>query len=243
MLIIITCGLYIVYKKLVKKEALFDRYAFINEKIIASTDSQIRKLRTKYGADQKIAAYINERIAERDGIIAKRQNADAVSAGVTFIIIGCIAAFITYCASLPPKPENSKTATERYIKEGKISKAKKSLAKVEEDFDKTNLTIKIRDMEIDSLTKAGDYNGALTLAKQIEDTNEISHEMESKVDEIIEKEINELVEKNEFTKAKERADLASIPKKEYFLTSIKISESLYNQEQEKNKPKRKKSRR
>jgi len=89
-LIIVTGGLYAIYIKLVKKEALFDRYAIINEKILAVTDNQIRSLRIKYGEDQKINDYINQLIAERDTLIRSRQRADGVSALFAFVIIGIV---------------------------------------------------------------------------------------------------------------------------------------------------------
>lgn len=59
-LIIITGGLYIIYKKLIKKESLFDRYAPVNERVLDVTEAQIRSLQTKYGDDQKISGYISK---------------------------------------------------------------------------------------------------------------------------------------------------------------------------------------
>jgi len=246
--IIFTAGLYIIYKKLIKKEVLFDRHAYINDRIIASTDSQAATLRTKYGDDQKINTYINNKLAERDSIIGKRQRGDAVTAVMIFIFYGALGWCFYYFATLPPgpppppKPEDPQQATERHIKMGRVSAAKKSVAIMEDGFVKDDYLIKVRDMEIDSLTNAGDYNGALALARLIKNRDDISNDMESKIDQIIEKEVNELIEKKEFAKAIERAELASFYKSKYLITSAKVSQSLYKEEQEKNKPKRKKSR-
>jgi len=245
-LIVVTAGLYIIYKKVIKKEALFDRYSYINEKIIASTDSQVRNLKTRYGNDQKVNQYINERIAERDAVIAKRQKADAVSGIVIIIaIVGILFAFSKMEMPKPSKPvESAEDRTKRLIKEKHIGQARNSLKYVDEGTNKDNFLYEILCLEVDSLTEAGDYNRALDLAKTIKTVYKIPDELEGRIDMVVETEVNNLIKKNEFEKAKERAELASYYKSQYLITSIEVSESLYKNQQEKNKPKkRKKSRR
>lgn len=229
-LIIITGGLYIVYKKLIKKESLFDRYAPINERILAVTQMQTGSLQNKYGSDQNISNYINKLLTERDAIIKKRQLSDTISALAIFAVIGLAVYFISLidipAPSASKNDESAEEKTERNIKQGRISKSKLAVAAMEDSPEKDVFLVKIRDMEIDSLTAAGNYNEALLLARQIKNTDDISREMESKVDGIIEKQIEDLVKQKEFTKAKERAELASYPKNQYLLTTIKIEESV-----------------
>ncbi|KGO93743.1 zinc ribbon domain-containing protein [Flavobacterium subsaxonicum] len=243
--IIFTAGLYIIYKKLIKKEALFDRHAYINERIIASTDSQAATLRTKYGDDQKINTYINNKLAERDSIIGKRQTGDAVTAVMIFIFYGALGWCFYYFATLPPgppPPETPKQATLRHINAGRISEAKKSLSKVEDALDKGTFFSTIRDMEIDSLTNAKDYDGALKLIATIRYDEYVSGVVEGKIDAVVEKQVNDLITDKEFTEAKEKAGLASYSTKDRLLTLIKISESSYKSELKKEKLKNKKSR-
>lgn len=246
---IITGGLYIIYKKLIKKEALFDRYAYINERLLASINSQAASLRLKYGDDPKINTAINESLAETNTIIKKRQTADAFTAAALFAGFGVLAMFLYHYSTLPPgppEPEDPQELTERHIKAGHISAAKKSAVLMEDGTLKDEYLSKVITMEIDSLTGAGDYSGALAAAKNIKDEGYLTDERENAIDKIIEKEVNSLIEKNEFNTAKERAEFAGYHKSEYLKTSIKIAESLYNEEQEKNKPrpksKRKRSR-
>ena len=84
----------------------------------------------------------------------------------------------------------------------------------------------IQNLEIDSLTTAGNYNEALAIARLIKNTDDYSYTMQNKINDILEKQINDLVNKKEFAKAKEQAELARSPKKDYFITSIKVAESI-----------------
>ncbi|TRW26447.1 hypothetical protein FMM05_03445 [Flavobacterium zepuense] len=245
-LIVVTAGLYIIYKKVIKKEALFDRYAYINEKIIASTDSQVRNLRTKYGDDQNVNQYINERIAERDAVIAKRQKGDTVSGIITVVaIVGILFAFSKMEMPKPSKPvESAEDKTERYIKAGRIGQAKIALAEMEEGYQKDELDNLLRDLEIDSLTNAEDYDGALNVIRAGHIGAYIPYEIQDKSDIVIEQQINSLLLKAEFDKARERVVLASYVKQGELNLLIDKRESAYKNLQEQNKPtKRKKSRR
>lgn len=234
-LIIFTSGLYIIYKKLIKKEALFDRFAVINQKIVAVTDMQVRSLQTKYGDDEKISKYVNDLVTERDAIIRQRQKADAVSAIATFIIVSILLYLLTLAGSLQTgktktaievEQESAESSTRRHINAGNIGAAKLSVEKMENGIEKNDFLVNIRDMEIDSLTTAGNYDAALSLARLIKNTDDISLEMEHKIDAIVEKQVDDLVIKKEFSLAKEKAAIATYPKNNYFLTSIKVAEYL-----------------
>jgi hypothetical protein len=238
LLIVFTAGLYIIYKKAIKREALFDRYAYINQKIIASTDSQVRNLRTKYGADQKVSTYINERLAERNAIISKRQNADAITATLVFIVVCIIVGFGLYTSTLPPtapKPESAEKRTAKLIEEKKIGSAKKTASQIEDATDRDKYLADIRELEIDSLTNAGDYNGAIKLAREIKNSAGYMHEREDRVDDIIEKQINVLIDNKDFEYAKELAELVQYPKKNVLLTSISVAESMEKSKVKKSK--------
>jgi len=241
-LIVVTAGLYIIYKKVIKKEALFDRYAYINEKIIASTDSQVRNLKARYGDDQKVNQYINERIAERDAVIAKRQKGDTMLGII--IIVTIIAGLFAASKMDLPKPskqvESAEDKTERFIKAGNIGAAKRALITVDDASKKEKLTETVRDMEIDSLTNAKNYNDAIKLAREIKNSADYMHERENKVDEIIEKQVNELIDNKDFDSARELAELVQYPKKNTLLTAISVAESIEKNNLKKNKAKKNK---
>lgn len=237
LLIIITGGLYIIYKKLIKKEAIFDTFSLANERIMAVTNSQALELRQKYGADKTINDLIDGFIKERDAIIKKRQNSDAVSGVIVFFIFSFITAFFCYTATRPvPKHiETSEEKVEKLMKEKKWATAEKELENFKDPEDKIPYQDQIRNIKIDSLSKAGDYNGAIKLARQIKNSAAYTHEMEEKVDEIIEMQINELIDSKNFEQAKELADLMQYPKSDALKTSIKVAEAI-----EKNKTKKRK---
>ena len=123
-----TGGLYAIYKKLIQKEQLFDRYAIINEKIEPLIDKQLLSLQQKYGEDDKTNKYLLQLNAEKTAIISKRQKTDTILAVLTFAIIGVVIYFILQIEVPEPKPvqnvESAKDKTERLIKEGHISQAK-----------------------------------------------------------------------------------------------------------------------
>lgn len=224
-----SAGLYILYVKLIKKENLFDRYSGINSKIEPLIDRQLLSLKQKYGEDEKTNSYLIQLDAERKAIIKKRLNADAVSAVFVFVIIGIVIYVMTLSDVFKPsvEVESAENKTERLIKEKHISKAKFALDSVEPGTKKEELHAEIRAMEIDSLATAGNYSMALSLARLIKNTSLNDREMENKIDDVIENQVNDLVEKKEFEKAKEQAELTSDTKKEYLLTSIKVAESLH----------------
>ncbi|KGO85256.1 hypothetical protein Q765_17335 [Flavobacterium rivuli WB 3.3-2 = DSM 21788] len=224
-----SAGLYIIYVKLIKKENLFDRYSGINNKAEPLIDRQLLSLKQKYGEDEKINKYLIQLDAERKAIIKKRLNADAVSAVFIFVIIGIVIYALTLLSSIKPsvKVESAEDKTERLIKEKHINRAKIVSDSIEPGTKKDELQAEIRIMEIDSLTTAGNYSMALSLARLIKNNYLHDNEMESKIDEIIEKQVNDLIEKKEFEKAKNQAELASYTKKEYLLTSVKVAEFLH----------------
>lgn len=233
-LIIFTSGLYIIYKKLIKKEALFDRFAVVNQKIVAVTDMQVRSLQTKYGDDEKISKYVNDLVTERNDIIRKRQKADAVSAIATFVIVGVVLYLSTLVGSLPTgktktatevEQESAESITRRHINAGNIGAAKLSVEKMENGIEKNDFLINIRDMEIDSLTTAGNYDAALGLARLIKSTDAVN-DVNKTINSIVEKQVDDLVIKKEYSVARERASLLGHPKSDYLLTSIKVAESL-----------------
>ncbi|MXN93161.1 hypothetical protein GR160_18185 [Flavobacterium sp. Sd200] len=243
-LIVITGGFYIIYKKLIKKENLFDRYALINEKTTTIIERQVNNLKTKYGNDQDINGYIDKLILERNNIISRRQKSDLISAIGIFVSIGVV----LYLFSLVPAPdpnkkeeESAEDKTERHIKSGRIGAAKLSVANVEDSAEKDAFLFQIRDMEIDSLANAGSYNEALLLARTIKNSDDISRDMEHKVDGIIEKQVNHLINLKEFQRARECAELSSYYKSGYLKTSIDIEEHVAKEEAQKEKQKNKAS--
>jgi hypothetical protein len=210
-LIIITGGLYILYKKFIKKEILFDRYAPLNERIVAVTELQIRNLENKYGEDQKISNYINQLVTERDAIIKKRQASDVVSAFAIFVIIGIITYFIVYVANLPgsPKKETAEEKIERSIKAGKVSDSKKYLEELPDNLQKGVYVTQVIDLEIDSLVKAGKVQEAIEFGTGYNESPVYINDIYDKMNPIIVNEVHRLVEKKEYETARKVATSAN----------------------------------
>jgi ribosomal protein L32 len=227
--IIFTGGLYILYKKLVKREHLFDSYAEINEKTITETDAQAESMRRKYGADPKIAAAINELITDRDKVINKRRSADRISAITTLAIMGITVFLITWAVKSsrtrhePGTPEEN---VERLIEQKKIGKAKEAAIGLTDGQPKTAYLNRIRLLEVDSLTQAGNYNGALNLVNLMDSGLYDTEKRESIIDTIIKREVIELIKQKEFKKAKQRAELGSYYIESTLMDQIKLAEKI-----------------
>jgi len=225
--IILTGGLYIIYKKLIKKEPLFDRYAAVHKSIRFSTDAQAEDMLRKYGANNDIRTDIQRLIEERDTIIKKRQSGDYIAAMATFVIIGVL----IYLVTLIPKPdptaksEDPEDKTERLIVENKISLAKQAALQVNSKYDREKYLAEILILEIDSLTDARDFNKALRLANQIKIDSYLDNPQEKKIDEIVGTEVDLLIKERNFTRAEQRAELAYSNK--YILKSrIEMAEAI-----------------
>ncbi|MES2487816.1 MAG: hypothetical protein V4581_17950 [Bacteroidota bacterium] len=226
--ILVTGGLYIIYKKLIKKEPLFDRYAAVHKSIIFSTNAQAESLLRKYGANNEIKTNVQRLIDERDTIIKKRQSGDYIAAGATFMIIG----ILIYLFTLIPKPdpktavEDPEDKTERLIVENKISLAKQAALQVESKYEREKYLEKILIIEIDSLTDARDFNRAIRLANQIKIDIYQDNTQEKKIDEIVETEVDLLIKEKNFTRAGQRAELASITNKYTLKSRIELAEAI-----------------
>jgi len=243
---VITAGLYFVYKKLIKKQNLFDRYECVNETIGSRIDWQILALKKKYGNDENVNIHITAIDTDRKRIVKKRQQADGVVAVITFIVIGIIIYFLPAISKikLPEKVETVEERVERLVNAKQISKAKITVDSLEQGENKNELVAMIRILEIDSLTDVHNYYTALSQARFIKNTS-YNKEMEDKVDEILEKQINYLIANKEFKLAKEQAEMASDLKKDYFITSIEVEEYLEKNKkaiEQKNAPVKKRKR-
>ncbi|MGV3459604.1 MAG: hypothetical protein ACO1N9_04020 [Flavobacterium sp.] len=208
--IIFTGGLYIPYKLFVKKEPLFDRYAKFHAGIIRSTDANKISIYIKYGAESEISRAAKNAIAERDAIIKKRRKGDWISAGVAFVII----VGIMYAFTLIPSPPKKKKVIspeekiERLITEKKIDSAKIILPEIE-DAEKKEYNRKIiRDLEIDSLASAGNFDAALEIINLMEnDPLEETENRDNRIYQLIKIEVEGLIAEKKYTRAKERAEL------------------------------------
>ena len=225
---ILTAGLYIIYKKLIKKENLFDRYEKINKEEEGwEVDWRLSSMRQSYGDDKKMNTYITVIDNEKREIIKQRLKTDRILAVVTFIVIGFIIYLLPAIGKikLPEKAETAEQRAQKLIDTKQISKAKITIDSIEPGLKKDELAAMVLNMEIDSLTNAHDYITALSKARSIKNSA-YGNEIEEKVDEILEKRIYYLIDNKEFEIAKEQAELTSYEKRNFLIKSIGIAESL-----------------
>lgn len=225
--IFITGGLYFLYKKLLKKERIYDSYRKINAITIDECDTEVEKLRRKYGNNAQVNAAINKLIRQRDKIIADRQKADVRSGLINFSIWGAIFCFIIYLAVRPPAPPTAEDKLQQYINDKQISAAKAMLLQLNEDSDKSaeEYTEQIKVLEIDSLINAGKYDEALAIANLLQNLSS-SFDREFRIDKVIKTQVLELIAKKEFKQARKRAELASYPLSSELKQQISLAEEL-----------------
>lgn len=237
--IMITSGLYIPYKLLLRRKPLFNRYFEINKAYVPAMDEEAEKLRRMYGSNPQLNNDINVIIAERDALIASRKRGDWFRVGINAAIYGLIILGIFAIANKPPAPETAEEKTERLIKEKKIGTAKEALAGVNDKYVKEELTNKLTRLEIDSLMEVRDYNVALKLANMLPTDYSSQFDRESAINSIIEKQVLELIEEKNFKLAYERADMATSLLSFELRDKIKLAEKLDEQTGGLNKEKKK----
>jgi hypothetical protein len=224
---LITFGLFIPYKLLIRKESLFDRYAKVTKTYSEGMDEEAAILRTKYGTNPELNANIDKLLAERDTIISSRRRDDFKKAAVNFALWGLIIWGIFAIANQPKAPETAEEKTERLIKEKKISAAKAAFAGVTDPFKKDEFEASITRMELDSLLEIKNYDEALKVANLLK--NDGSYHIldrDEAINEIVEKQVLELLDKKEYKAAREKSKLAEYLKQSELEDKIELAEKL-----------------
>jgi len=224
---ICTAGLYIIYKKLIKKENLFDRYEQINNKKGSRVDLQLLTLKQSCGDDEKMNTYLTVIDNEKREIIKDRKKTDRILATITFVVIGFMIYLLPALGKIkfPEKVETSEQRAQKLINTKQLSKAKITIDSIEPGLKKDELVATVLNMEIDSLIDTHDYFTALSKARTIKNSV-YGNELEQKIDEILEKRIYYLIDNKEFELAKEQAELTSYEKRNFLIKSIGIAESI-----------------
>lgn len=216
--IIFTSGFYIIYKKLIKREHLYDSYRAANRTAILETSVEVDKLRRKYGNNIEVNKAIDALIAQRDLIISGRRKADRLS-GITGLVVICVIIYLFISiANKPPAPLTAEEKTEKLIDEKKISEARTEASMITDESAKKTFLTTINLLEADSLINTGNYNEALKIVNLMED--DYYDLRKNKIDEIITKQVTELIAAKDYKKAREQAKLA-----DYFTVS-KLEEQI-----------------
>lgn len=226
---LITLGLYIIYKKVIKKESLFDANRKGFDSIALMTTTQINQLRQKYGTDRQINDYLDNTTRQIIDLTKKRDTASIKIGALSFGLAALIIYIFSNIPKLPDSPKEVETAeekTERLIKTDSIGKAKIAAILIEDKTAKEKYLATLQDMEIDSLTNAGDYNSALLLAGKIKETDTYTNTMKNKIDVIIETEVRSLIDSKDFTRARERSEIASYSIKNKLIELIELGEKV-----------------
>ncbi|MFP9099088.1 hypothetical protein ACLI09_08540 [Flavobacterium sp. RHBU_24] len=236
-LIFISSGLYIIYKKFIKKETLFDRYEKATKRYVTEFSLLSYDMTKKYENSTSVLGEVKGIDTELSELSNKRNRQANITGLFTFATIGVIIFLVLRVPKPQSGPASSATTevsrespeekTERHIKMGRISEAKKSMALMEDGAKRDEFFIKVRDLEIDSLAGAHDYIGALKLARTIKNNDPFENEMERKVDDIVEKQVEYLSDEHRFKEAREAMKMASYPKSSSLEVSINLDEMIY----------------
>jgi len=191
-LIYFTMGIYILYKKLYKKEHIFSSNNNDFEQTIAKTDKQIRIIKNSYGENPQVKKLLLEIGTEKNIIISERKKSKVIAIGIT------VGIFATFCliGYLQPKPISKRV--EQLIEEGKIEEAKVVVNKLKStDYSKARLQTKITEVEVEKLIEEKKFNEARLKAENI-------NELQTKITEV---EVEKLIEEKKFNEALQAASL------------------------------------
>lgn len=225
---LITLGLYIIYKKVIKKESLFDANRKGFDSISLMTTTQINQLRQKYGADRQINDYLDNTTRQIIDLTKKRDKASIKIGTLSFGLAALIIYIFSNIPKLPDPPKKEESAedkTERLINSDSIGKAKIAVAKIENKDTREYYSQKIMNKEIDSLTRIKDYNEAILLTSKL-DAGGLMETRKKKIDSIVALEVRELIDNKDFYRAKERSELASYSIESELNEQIKIAETI-----------------
>lgn len=122
LLIYFTMGIYVLYKKLYKKEHLFSSNNNDFEQTIAKTDKQIRIIKNSYGENQKVKKLIEEITIEKDSVIHQRKKAKLRAMLITIGIFVALPVLLVVLddKSIESKKENK--AQSQFLIEQELSK-------------------------------------------------------------------------------------------------------------------------
>ena len=191
-LIYFTMGIYILYKKLYKKEHIFSSNNSDFEQTIAKTDKQIRMIKNSYGENPQVKKLLLEIGTEKNIIISERKKSKVIAIGIT------VGIFATFCliGYLQPKPVSKRV--EQLIEEGKIEEAKAVVNKLKStDYNKATLQTEITEVEVEKLIEEKKFNEARLKAADIK-------ELQTKITEV---EVEKLIEEKKFNEALQAASL------------------------------------
>lgn len=229
-LCILTFGLYILYKKAIKKESLFDSNRKSFDSIVLVTNNQINHLRQKYGNDRQTSDYLDNASRQILALTQKRDNACKKLGILSCVLIFMFGYVFVNFPKFPDTPEEIKAETAeektiRFINSDSIGKAKNAVAKIENKSTRDFYAEKIMLKEIDSFTRAKDYNAAILLTSKLSDGGYMETR-KKKMDSIVALEVRELVDNKDFSRAKERAELASYSISSDLENLIELSEKI-----------------
>lgn len=240
-----TGGIYLLYVKFKKKDTitgLFDLFEKPTQEYRIKLSFLRYYMEKKYKGSLDIENKTNETGREIYLLNKQRDKKATIAATITFAVVGILLFGITR-VQLPvlsmKNPfsklfeESAWDKTERYINAGRISDAKKTVNLIGHESTRDRFTIKIRDMEIDSLTNANDFAGALKLASTISQNGQNTEELERAVDNIVRKQVEYLYKQHKYDEAFEAAKLASYSMRSYLETSIKLYQSIYKSSKKK----------
>jgi DNA-binding Lrp family transcriptional regulator len=211
-------GIYILYKKLYKKEHIFSSNNNDFEQTIAKTDKQIRIIKNSYGENPQVKKLLLEIGTEKNIIISERKKSKVIAIGIT------VGIFATFCliGYLQPKPISKRV--EQLIEEGKIEEAKAVVNKLKStDYSKATLQTKITEVEVEKLIEEKKFNEALQAASLIKS----EYERNNLIGKIIESDVNLLITLKEFKKAKlKAADINEEYKRQQLIQKITNAEKF-----------------
>jgi|GEM_PF-6773097 len=205
-----TGGLYIIYKKLLKGEHIFNTDKELFYARVANAEKEIRTSRTSYGANKEIAKRITDSEVEKNNLVASRKK---------FVFIGrfvTIAFFVVFILVQKMAFSNNEyLKVERMLKAGKIQEAKEYVATVKNEFIRANLEVEVKEAEINGLIKEKKLAEAVAVFNTISDADTAKVRIKKTINTV---QVKVLIDAKKFDEAK--AFVAALDAKEAYKLSL-----------------------
>lgn len=160
-----SAGIYIVYKKLYKKEYIFNTNNQAFNVAVAKVDLEERMLKNTYGEDSAVKKIIEEREKEKNGIIASRKKLIRTGKGITI-------AFFSYFILVNIfKSESPYSKTYKLLADDKIEEAKTYVTTLKDDNTKDLLEQRIKKAEVMRYIKQQNFAEANTVLNTMMDSD------------------------------------------------------------------------
>ncbi|MDH7461202.1 hypothetical protein QEG73_07920 [Chitinophagaceae bacterium 26-R-25] len=205
-----TGGLYIIYKKLLKWEHVFNTDKELFYTRVAVAEKEIRTSRMSYGANKEIAKLITDSEREKNNLVASRRKFVFIG---RFVTVAFFAFFIL--AQKISLSSNEYLKVDKMLRAGKVKEAKEYVATVKNELTRANLEVEIKETEINGLIKEKKLAEAVAVFNTISDADTAKARIKKTITTV---QVKVLIDAKKFEEAK--AFVAALNVKEAYKLSL-----------------------